>query len=78
MKIYINGNIKKTSFENVQWTDLVEGLSGGELWKHGLEFGVWQKKWISRSSGEVSMSEENFCTVNVIILVSCHMWVEGD
>jgi hypothetical protein len=28
--------------------------------------------------GEVSMSEGNSCTVKVIMLVSCHMWVEGD
>ena len=55
----------------MQWTDLVEGLSSGELWKHGLELGVWQKKWISRSFEEISMFEGNY-------LVSCHMWVEGD
>lgn len=62
----------------MQWTDLVEGLSSGELWKHGLELGVWQKNWISRSYGEVSLSEGNSCTVKVVTLVSCHMWVEGD
>ena len=62
----------------MHWTGLVEGLSGGELWKHGLELGVWKKKWISRSCGEVSISERNSCTLKVITVVSCHMWLEGD
>jgi len=53
-------------------------MSSGVLWKHGLELGIWQKKWISRSSGEISMSEGNSCTVKVITLVSCHTWLERD